>query len=306
MKVLVTGATGLIGRALVKELIFNNHQIVILTRDKKKALSFWPDSGVSIFEWDALKNLPPQSSLDQVDGVVHLMGENIANKRWSKLQRKKILESRTICTQNLMKGIQKYRKDHPPVFIQASAIGIYQRALKSKASKRVKDARRFLYDVCTQWEKCSEVHDLNQRRVVFRLGVVLSGEGGILAKLIPIFKLGLGGAIGGGHGVMNWIHIQDVTHLIQEALIRSEFQGVFNAVSSQPVTNKKFAQTLAQILNRPAVCAIPSFAIRLIYGSMSVIILDSLDVKPERLEKMDFKLKFTDIDQALKQAIIRE
>lgn len=281
MRILVTGITGFIGRRLGERLLEEGHEIIAVLRDPSAPLPF-PAKRVG---WEA-------KDIEGVDAVIHLAGEPIAARRWSQARKKKILESRTETARKL-KGMAK----NPKVFISASGIGIYGDRADEELTEASSRGPGFLADVCEEWESAARNSGAS-RIVMLRTGMVLAPGGGALAKILPLFRAGLGGRLGSGRQWVSWIHLEDVVNLYLFALENTQLAGPVNAVAPFPVTNEEFTKILAKALNRPALMPAPAFALKLILGEMSVLLLDSARVK-ESVSKRGFKFKYRSLSHAL-------
>ena len=302
MKVLVTGATGFVGRKLINSLVSNDHSVVILSRDKDSALKKFDGlQNIQAFSWNPINGLPPQEAFDGVEAVVNLMGENISARRWSDDQKERILASRETGTSNLVQAIDKFCDNPLSVFISASAIGYYVANLQDELDEGSPKGDSFLADVCDRWEKAANKVQKADRTVNLRIGVVLGKDGGALEKLAPIFKLGGGGPIGSGSMQMSWIHVDDLVGIIEYALSEKNMSKVVNAVSPQPVSNLIFSKALAKSLSRPCIFPVPPFMLKLVYGEMSQIMLDSQRILPRALMQSGYEFKYPEIDKALDQ-----
>ena len=296
MKILVTGGTGFVGRPLVKKLA-TKHQVLVLTR--KPSQSSPDKSNITLVGWDLTKNQFTYD-LSDIDGVINLMGENIASKRWSKKQKRKIASSRIDGTAKLITHLQENLRDQLQFFISASAIGIYKTG-DEQLNEDSPEGRGYLTNLCRQWE--NQVHKLSdskcKRKVIVRIGVVLGKNGGAFKKLHLPFKLGLGGPIADGRQWMSWIHLDDLVEILEQTVSNSSFNGVYNAVSPNPVTNKEFTKQLASILKRPAVFTVPKIIFKLAMGELSCIVLDSQKVVPRNLLNNSFHFRFPTLREAL-------
>jgi uncharacterized protein len=296
MKVLVTGATGFVGKRLITRLRSAGHEVVITTRNGQKAKKIFGDQ-VKVVEWNAPHGAFPQEALNGVEGIINLMGENLAQKRWSPAQKLILRESRTEATKKIVKAISD-QSLVPKVFVSTSAIGYYPANLTESLSEEHEAGESFLSALCIDWEKAIEQLPQGTRSVILRVGVVLGKEGGALAKLYPLFKLGLGGPVGAGAQVMSWIHVEDLVSLFKDALENSTFTGIFNAVAPRPVTNKEFTKALARAVKRPALFPAPPAALKLAMGEMSSIVLDSQSVDCKRLKELNYTFSFPTIERA--------
>lgn len=300
MKILITGATGLVGSKLCNSLCAQNHELIILTRDPRRAKSKL-GINATFYEWQPETSEPPQSALSNLDVVVHLAGESIAQKRWCKNQKQKIRDSRILSTRNLVGAISKSSRDTPIVFISASAVGFYGDTGNNIVTETSAGGDDFLARVCKEWEASALKLNLSlpeSRVVLLRSGLVLSAKGGMLARLNKIFNWGAGGVLGNGKQWMSWIHIDDLISLILFIMKTSAIQGPINATSPHPVSHRAFIHALAKALKRPAFFVIPSFIVRFLFGEMADLFLMSSRVKPEKALTYGFSYRFEDIDRA--------
>lgn len=299
MKILITGATGFVGRHLIEKLLQEGHTILACSRNKASALKMLPKE-VQVFEWSNVsEELPPKEAMENIEAVINLMGENLSEKRWSKSQKEKIFNSRVLGTKNLVKGLEENLKGNLKVFISASAIGHYVVNRKEQLTEESPKGDGFLPDLCEQWENSTQSLIKSDRTLKLRIGVVLGKGGGILKKLSPIFNLGLGGPIGSGSHMMSWIHIEDLACIFAESLKNNNFEGVINGVSPFPVSNKEFSKSLGQALKRPVIFPVPPLALKLVFGEMSTIMLDGQSIISQKLESLNFKFKYPKINEAL-------
>ncbi len=292
MRILVSGASGLVGTAAVKALTADGHSITRLVRNQP--------SNPGEVRWDPAAAVLEPSDIDGHDAVLHLAGENIATGRWTAEKKRRIRQSRVDGTE-LLCGALAATERPPSVFIGASAIGYY--GAQRGDEVLVEDSPAgddFLAEVCAAWESASEACPAQARRVILRLGVVLSAEGGMLEKLLPIFRLGLGGRVGSGRQYFSWIAIDDVVGVIRHALEDGGMHGVHNTVSPEPVTNASFTQTLARVLRRPAWLPVPAFALRLALGEMGEALpLSSNRVLPRALSERGYRFVHPRLEPAL-------
>lgn len=301
MKILITGATGLIGTQLGIELVKSGHEIVVISRSEQKAKLALPFP-CQVIEADLMKSeiLP---SIDSVDAVIHLLGEGVADQKWSDQQKERILKSRTLSTQNLIKSFQVM----PKLWIQASAIGIYGDRKDELLSESSSSGEGFLADVCRQWEAGADLaKEKGASRVVkARLGIVLSSQGGALKKMLFPFKAGVGGALSSGQQWMSWIHIDDVVGLFKKAIEDSAAQGPLNFVSPNPEINLNFSKKLVNQLNSFLGPTVPAFAMRLLFGEMADVLLGSQRVSADQAIKLKYQFKFPELQEALKDVLPR-
>ncbi|KJG55613.1 epimerase [Photobacterium kishitanii] len=298
MNILVTGATGLIGKALLPHL--NHDAITVLSRNPTRA---YQSLGHHIHAIDSLDNL---ENLDQFDVVINLAGEPIMGKRWSDNQKSIIQHSRWDLTQQLVDKINN-GTNPPHTFISGSAVGIYgdnqDKSIDETTPITVND-NDFSQQVCLRWEQIALQAQSTQTRVcILRTGIVLTKQGGALAKMLLPYQLGLGGKIGAGNQYFPWIHLHDMIKGILFVLNHADAQGVFNFTAPTPVTNKTFSQTLATTLKRPHFLCTPAWVLKLGLGESSQLLLDSQRALPNKLLAEGFHFSFPSIEQALKQTL---
>lgn len=298
MKILITGATGFVGRHLTLKLLSLGHDIHVLSRDKNKAKKLFPQPQVSVFEWKNILLPPPKEALVGIHGIIHLMGENIAAKRWDSNQKKILKESRVDSAVNLIKTIEQNLSTPLEFFISASAIGIYPVDTATLSTEDTPLGHSFLAELCKMWEGVLEALTKTKRKVIVRTGVILDKSDGALKKMLPPFKLGLGGPIGDGKQMMSWIALDDLINIYVEAATNENYSGIYNGVSSNPVSNLVFTKALGKALHRPTVFKIPASVLKLIFGEMASVILDSQSVVSKRLPERGFHFQYETIDQA--------
>lgn len=278
-RALVTGATGTVGQALLTEL---GGHVVATTRDPSR-LSI---AGASqVVAWDGASTLDPHG-LEDIDAVFHLAGEPVADGRWTPERKERIARSRIDGTRAIVASMAAMPR-RPRVLVSASAVGFYGPRGGELLTESSAPGVGFLPDVCQAWEhEAARARELGVRVVSLRIGIVLSTEGGALAKMLPVFRLGLGGRLGDGKQFLPWIHIDDVVGLLRFAAARDDLSGPVAGVAPETVTNGVFTRTLAGVLHRPAVFAAPSIALRVALGEAAGVVLASQRVVPERaLEK---------------------
>jgi hypothetical protein len=298
MKILVTGGTGFVGRPLVRKLVENNHEVVLLSRNPEAAKSALA-LPLTVFKWDPEASTPPKEAYQGIEGIVHLAGESIAAGRWTEKQKKKILDSRTLSTRNLLKGAVEAGVK-PKALVMASAIGIYGDRGNDSLSESSPQGIGFLADVCRAWEKESQYPGLESvRKVNLRIGIVLGKDGGALQKLLPLFKLGGGGPVGNGKQWMSWIHRSDLVEMILYSLTHDNVSGAVNAVAPNPSTNAEFSKALGKAVNRPAFMPAPAIALKLAMGEMSELVLASQKVEAKKILDSGFVFTYPKIQEAL-------
>lgn len=294
MKVTVTGATGRIGSQLVAALQARGDDVIALSRDPQRASE---RLGVEALPWDPENEAPPKPSLVGRDAVVHLAGEDVA-QRWNKEAKARILDSREKSTRSLVHAIFD-AKPRPPIFICASASGYYGARGDEPVDEAQPPGSDWLASVVMRWEQQADTALIGTRLVKVRTGIVLDAGGGALAKMLPPFKAGVGGPVGGGKQYMPWIHLDDIVGIYLAALDSPSFAGPINASAPNPVTNKEFSQALGRALHRPAVAPIPGLTIKAMYGEMAQIVLKGVRMVPGRAAELGYEFKFPELDGAL-------
>ncbi|WP_318496314.1 TIGR01777 family oxidoreductase [Photobacterium leiognathi] len=298
MKILMTGATGFIGRALLPH--FNHDHVTVLTRNPTRAYHLL---GHHINAVDSLESF---DNFDEFDAIINLAGEPIMNKRWSEKQKQKICQSRWDITKQLVDKINA-STNPPHTFISGSAVGIYgdnqDKTIDESTPLDIND-NDFAQNVCHRWEQIALEAKSEQTRVcLIRTGIVLGKQGGALARMLLPYQLGLGGKIGDGKQYFPWIHMQDMIKGIIFLLNHPEAQGVFNFTAPTPVTNSVFSQTLAATLKRPHFLFTPAWVLKLGLGESAQLLLDSQRALPNKLQQEGFNFSFPCIEQALKQTL---
>lgn len=292
MKALVTGATGFIGRRLLPWLKWP----VVLTRDPEHAKTAL--TNVEIHRWDPETGPPPAEAFHGVDAVFHLAGESVAAGRWSAGRKQQIRDSRVLGTRNLVAALAGL-KERPALLVSASAIGYYGDRGDETLDEEAPPGNDFLAGVCQEWEaEANRAAALGIRVVTPRFGIVLGKGGGALKRMLPPFKLGLGGRLGSGRHWMSWIHIDDLIGLLLYAGQR-HISGPMNAVAPNPVTNREFTTELARALRRPAVFPVPEFALKLAFGEMAGVLLASQRVVPAVAQRTGYRFQYPELSPAL-------
>jgi uncharacterized protein len=301
MRVLVTGASGLIGSALCDALLARGDEVVGLTRDPEQARP--RNQTVRWHAWRATAERPPPEALEGVDGVVNLIGEEI-NQRLTDEAKVRIRESRLVGTRNLLQGIESSSTE-PSVFVGQSAIGYYGDRGAQILDEESQPGEGFTAEVPIDWEAAErEAEGIFDRVVIFRTGLVLSKHGGLLAQLLLPFKLGVGGPIAGGKQYMSWIHLEDLVGLFLWALDDHRVWGTINATAPNPVTNREFSKALGRALHRPAVVPVPKFAVMALRGGeLADAVAGGARVLPRRALDMGYEFRHPDLDEALRSAL---
>jgi uncharacterized protein (TIGR01777 family) len=300
--VTVTGATGTIGRALVRALQARGDQVTALSRDVDRARSLLGD--VRALAWHRPEGEQcPLEALAGSDGVVHLLGEPLS-QRWSASARRAIHDSRVLGTHNLVAGMRS-AEPRPAVLVSQSAIGWYGSHSDEPLDEDAPPAGGdFLTGVVASWEaEAQAAQELGTRVVRTRTGVVLSRSGGALEKMLPAFKLGVGGPVAGGRQYVSWVHLDDVVGAMLFCLDDGRAEGPVNVTAPEPVTNRELARALGRVLHRPAVLPVPAFALRLVYGEMASVVTTGARVLPARLLSLGYSFAHPQLEQALRSAL---
>lgn len=300
MKVVVTGATGFVGKVLVRQLLDSNNEVIVLTRNVAKA-ALLLGSKCQYHQWSDTNSLPPVEAFEGTDAVINLMGETIS-ERWTEEHKKRVYDSRIVSTRRLIEAIEKTQKK-PKAFVSTSAIGIYGDRGSEDIKESSSQADDFLARVCKDWEaEANKAIQIGLRVAIIRVGVVLGRGGGALAKMLPIFKLGGGGPVGSGKQYMSWIHVEDIASMFIEAAKNDSMSGAFNGTAPYPATNADFSKTLGKVLRRPAFMPAPAFAMKIAFGEMSQILLGGAKVLPERFQQQKFRYRYPTLEIALKNS----
>lgn len=299
-KITITGATGLIGSALVSALRERGDEVTVLSRSPERAAE---RLGVATAAWDPLAGPAPAPALEGRDAVVHLAGEPVA-QRWSAKAKQAILASRETGTRNLVAGIAAVQHGRPQVLVSSSAVGYYGKHGDERVPEQTPAGDDFLADVCVRWEReAGKAAELGVRVVHVRTGVVLDKSGGALKTMLPPFKLGAGGPVAGGRQYMPWIHADDIVGIYLKAIDDPSWSGAYNAAAPEPATNKAFSKALGRALHRPAIAPVPGLAVRMLYGEMAEIVTEGQRAVPERTLAGGYAFRHTDLDAALRDAL---
>ena len=297
MKVLVTGATGLVGSELVPFLTKEGHDVYRLTRGKAHE--------AHDIVWDPARNQLPKGRIEGTEVVVHLAGENIAGKRWNQEVKQELRRSRVEGTKLLCETITQLETP-PKTLICASAIGFYGDRGSEMLNETSAGGTGFLADLCRDWEAACEPARARGIRVVnLRIGVILSTKGGGLAKMLPPFKMGVGGVMGSGNQYWSWIAIDDLVGIINHCITHEKMSGPVNATAPCPVTNYDFTKTLGTVLGRPTIFPMPGFAARIALGEMAnELLLASARVMPNRLSESGYQFHYPSLEPALRHLLV--
>ena len=293
-RILITGASGLIGTRLTELLLKQGYEVVHVGRSKRPGR-------ITTYSWNVKKGTMDRRAMDSVDAIIHLAGAGIADKRWTTARKKEILDSR-VQSVGLLYEVLKKGNHQVKSFVSASAIGYYgfgdDDEVFTEASPAGVD---FLAQVTKQWEEASEKIDLSGIRVVkLRIGIVLSEEGGVLKSMARPIKLGLGAGLGNGRQYLSWIHLDDLCGIVIKAANDTSMRGVYNAVAPRPVTNFQMTRAIAKTLKKPLwLPAVPGFVLRLVLGEMAELVSRGSKVSPEKVQKAGFAFQFTELESAL-------
>ena len=298
MRILITGASGLIGKALQKSFEAKGYDLLLASRKEPKSsdeIQWDPDAGF------ADDDLP---RLEGLGAVVHLAGESISGLRWTDEKKKAIRDSRIHGTRTMIEAFARLEAK-PEVFISASAIGFYGDRGDDEMTETSSAGDTFLSGIAKEWEsEARRAEDMGIRTVLLRNGVVLSKDGGALGTMLTPFKLGIGGVIGSGKQWMSWVSLDDVVGAVSFAIENEKVRGAINVTSPHPVTNEEFTKTLGDVLYRPTFLPLPEFAINLVFGEMGdALLIDSTKVLPKRLTSAGFEFKYPDLRSALENAV---
>lgn len=303
MRILVSGARGLVGAALVPLLAAGGHRVVRLVRTESAGAqtSIQDDAAVV---WDPQASDVRPDAFEGFDAVIHLAGENIASGRWTDDLKRRIRDSRVVGTRRLCEVLAQCAQP-PTVFLCASAIGYYGDRGDEVLTEQSAPGAGFLADVCCEWEAAVEPLAAGGPRIVrLRIGVVLSPDGGALKKMLLPFRLGLGGVIGDGTQYLSWIALDDVVGAIRHALETDSVSGPVNVVSPEPITNRDYTHTLGRVLARPTVLPLPAFAARLALGEAAdALLLASTRVEPARLTQTGYTFRYPTLEGALRHLL---
>ena len=327
MRVTVTGATGLIGPRLVAALRARGDEVTVLSRNAERARSSLEESTqppisptgavtgsvsprdgnptpLGAESWDPARETAPAAALTGRDAIVHLAGENIA-RRWSAQAKRAIRDSRILGTRNLVESIAALsRAERPAVLVSGSAIGYYGPHGEEPIDEDVPSGEGFLAQTCKAWEAEAVAAERLEVRVVrVRTGVVLDHDGGALAKMLPPFKLGVGGPVAGGRQYISWIHPDDLIGIVLAAIDDERWRGPINATAPHPQRNRDFSRALGRALKRPSLLPVPAAALKLLYGEMGQIVTTGARVLPARALVLGYEFHYPELDSALRAAL---
>ena len=301
MKVAVTGATGNIGRALVRELTAQGDDVTALSRNAERAKE---TLGIEVVGWERPKaDMPPAEALRGRDGVVNLLGEPLA-QRWTEETKREIRDSRILGTRNLVAALADLPEgERPRVLVSQSAVGWYGARGDEPVDESEPPASGFEAQSTVDWEaEARRAEELGVRVVTTRTGVYLSQAGGALETMLPPFRLGVGGPVAGGRQYVPWVHMDDVVGALAFCLHTEAATGPVNVTAPEPVTNREFSKALGRVLRRPAVAPVPALALKILYGEMAVVVTSGRRAVPRRLTELGYEFRRPDLDDALREA----
>ena len=296
MRVLITGASGLVGRELQKSLAAKGYDMLLASRSEP--------ADEQHIQWTVEEGFAEPEKLEGLDAFVHLAGENVSGLRWTEEKKRSIRDSRVLGTRNVVTAISKL-KNRPKVFVASSAIGFYGERGDEEITESSAAGDNFLAEVSKAWESESRrAEDAGIRTVLLRTGIVLTKEGGALGTMLTPFKLGVGGVVGSGKQWMSWISMEDHIAVINYVIENENIRGAVNSVSPNPVTNEEFTKTLGDVLYRPTFLPVPEFAVSMVFGEMGdALLLASTKVLPKRLEDAGFQFKYPQLKPAIENAV---
>ena len=301
MRLVLTGGTGFVGAALRETLTQKGHEVVILTRRASRENQ--PGVRTRYTYWNPPYSGAWEKELDGVEGVINLAGEPIVGKRWTPEQKQKIAESRVNATRAVVSAIRNAKRK-PLFLMNASAVGYYGPRGNEELTEEGPRGKGYLAEICGKWEaEATRAEESGLRVVKIRIGIVLEKGGGALLKMLPPFRLGLGGPLGSGNQWMSWIHRKDLAGLIHFLIEKKEIRGAVNATAPAPVTMKEFSETLGRVLHRPAIFPVPAFAVKLLLGEASEILLKGQRALPKRALGAGYSFQFPELEPALKEIL---
>ncbi len=303
MRIAITGVTGLIGSAVARALQARGDEVVALTRDPEHGRSVLGDE-VAWHSWpDPQQSPPPSGALDGADAVVHLLGEPVA-QRWTDEAKQRIRDSRVLSTRQLIAGLDDLPAERRPrVLVSQSASGYYGARGAEDIDEDEPAGDDFLAEVSAAWEREAQAAAASSRLVLTRTGVVLAREGGALAKMLPPFRLGVGGPVAGGRQYVPWIHLDDVVGAFVHCIDQDAARGPVNLSAPRPATNAELSRALGHVLHRPALLPVPGAALRLLYGEMASIVLTGQRMVPSRLHDLGYEFRHPELEPALRDVL---
>ncbi|HEX3877251.1 MAG TPA: TIGR01777 family oxidoreductase [Bryobacteraceae bacterium] len=297
MNVTISGASGFIGRRLLNTLARRGHSLHVLSRHAGTNLP----QGVRLSVWNPMKGPPPAEALRDADAIVNLAGENVA-QRWSAETKQRIRDSRVTGTRNLVEGLSQLDR-RPAALVSSSASGYYGSRGDALLDETSAPGAGFLAEVCVEWERAAfSAQKLGMRVAAIRTGLVLDPHGGALQKMLPPFRLGVGGKLGDGRQWLPWIHLDDLVDIYVHA-VENTVSGPFNGSAPNPVTNTEFTRELGKAVHRPAIFPVPKLAMHVVFGEMAEVLFDSQRMLPKAAEAAGFRFQFATLGEALRQLL---
>lgn len=301
MRVVITGGTGLIGRALATNLGADGHDVVVLSRAPERAGTL--PAGVRAERWDGRTGADWASVADGADAIVNLAGENLAERRWTAEHKRRILESRLNAGRAVVEAVEMVARK-PRAVVQASAVGYYGPHGDEEVTEETGPGQDFLAGVCVEWEASTQpVEGRGVRRAIARSAVVLASEGGSLTRMLRPFRLFVGGPLGSGRQWFPWIHIEDEVAALRFLIENEGASGAFNLSAPNPVTNAEFSRALGRALGRPALMRTPAFVLRLVFGEVATVLVEGQRAVPRRLLDSGFAFRFPEAAGALRSLL---
>lgn len=302
MKIIITGGSGSIGRALAEDLAKDGHEVIILSRNPQSVKAL--PSGIRVEKWDGRTAQGWGTQAEGADAIVNLAGTNLSSGRWTAERKRSILESRLNAGAAVVQAIQQ-AQNKPRVLIQSSAIGYYGPSDVELIDEDTPAAQDFLAKTCQAWENSTQPVDaLGVRRVVTRSGVVLSAHSVAFPRMLLPFKFFVGGPLGSGKQWFSWVHLKDELRALRFLIEAPQAHGVYN-ISATPLTNRQFAQVIGKVMRRPAFFTVPAFVIRLLFGEMGTVVLDGQSVSSQRLSDLGFQFQFPEAEAAVRDLLNR-
>jgi uncharacterized protein len=302
MHVIIAGGTGLLGAALVKNLVQDGHKVTVLSRSPERKQQNVHERA-AIAQWDARTAEGWGHLVEEADAIVNLAGAGIADSRWSEERKRLIRDSRVHAGQAIMAALRA-AQNKPKVLVQASGVGYYGPSDDRVLTEDAPVGRDFLSQVCFDWEASTGgANALGMRRPIIRTGIVLSTQGGALPKMLLPFQLFIGGPLGSGRQYFPWIHIDDEIGAIRFLIENDRADGPYNLAAPNPPTNAEFSNDLGKAMGRPSLMPVPGFALKTLFGEMSTVLLDGQRAVPHRLEEEDFTFKYADAVPALRDVL---
>ncbi len=308
MRILITGGTGFIGRELVRELLENGHEPIVLSRNPK--LHTGLPTEVQVHSWDAKTTQGWGRLVEEIDAVVNLAGENLAGKsffpsRWTAQRKQRILNSRLDAGRALVQAIEAADRK-PAVLVQSSAIGYYGVHADQLLTETDPPGGDFIAETSVDWEaSTAPVEAMGVRRAVIRTGIVLDPDEGALMRLLLPFRLFVGGPFGSGKQWYSWVHIADVVRAIRFLIENEEAQGVFNLTAPNPLQNREFSRSLGKVMKRPSWIPLPGFVLQALFGEVATVVLDGQRVIPKRLMDLGFGFRYPEVEAAFRDLLTR-